>query len=295
MTYNVKGLPWPVALDRPARLARIGSELAALRREGRHPQILVLQEAFVQEAKAIGGAAGYRYVAYGPTAAMAPQPSQPSLGPDFVAAASPLKGEGLGKVLDGGLVIFSDYPIEDSAAIAFPQDACAGFDCLAAKGVQLARIRVPGQREPLTLVNTHLNADVSSSGVGIERTDAAFAWQYAAIQRLVARHVKPDELAIFAGDFNIGPGSERWMRAQAIGMPLSGAREALDDSVERGIVNRVDAAAAKAILNKRIDRIYYRFGASTGVSLRRLSVPFHTGTATSLSDHAGFVASFTLL
>jgi hypothetical protein len=69
LTYNVKGLPWPIALGRSNALAQIGAHLSALRRSGQAPQVVVLQEAFTAEAQFIGVASGYRSIVSGPDAA----------------------------------------------------------------------------------------------------------------------------------------------------------------------------------------------------------------------------------
>ena len=78
LTYNVAGLPWPAASGRPQALQRIGDRLAALRRQGQAPHVVVLQEAFTSEALAIGARAGYRYQARVPDAD-APRAAAPRL------------------------------------------------------------------------------------------------------------------------------------------------------------------------------------------------------------------------
>ena len=52
MTYNVNGLPWPVAFGREAALERIGARLAEMRRGERQPRLVLLQEAFRDDAAA---------------------------------------------------------------------------------------------------------------------------------------------------------------------------------------------------------------------------------------------------
>jgi hypothetical protein len=66
MTYNVHGLPFPIAFQRDPALHEIGTRLTALRRGGQQPHVVLLQEAFTTDAKAIAPLAGYRYVALGP-------------------------------------------------------------------------------------------------------------------------------------------------------------------------------------------------------------------------------------
>jgi hypothetical protein len=85
MTYNVEGLPWPARFGRGAALARIGERLAALRAAGAQPRIVLLQEAFSDDAKAIRTASGYPYAAIGPDSA----PAGPSALPPSTAPSRP--------------------------------------------------------------------------------------------------------------------------------------------------------------------------------------------------------------
>ena len=108
LTYNVEGVPWPFAWDRPPAFARIADRLRLLRGAGRAPQIVALQEAFTGEAQAIGREAGYRYVVAGPSEAElngAP-PSPADSG--FEADARWWHGELDGKLVGSGLMLLSD-------------------------------------------------------------------------------------------------------------------------------------------------------------------------------------------
>lgn len=51
MTYNVKDLPWPIAADRKAAIGAIGQRLALMRSRGVQPDVVLLQEAFGDEAQ----------------------------------------------------------------------------------------------------------------------------------------------------------------------------------------------------------------------------------------------------
>jgi hypothetical protein len=155
MSYNIEGLPSPVKADRAASLERMGDRLAALRRAGRGPQVVMLQEAFIDPAHPIEATGGYRYVARGPSAAEANRaaPSGP-IARGFAAGASALKGEGVGKWENSGLRILSDYPIVRVERMAFPEWACAGYDCLANKGALIAWIALPGEPRPVAFVDT---------------------------------------------------------------------------------------------------------------------------------------------
>lgn len=201
LTYNVSGLPWPLGLDRPAKLAQIADRLAALRATGRAPQVVVLQEAFSPEAEAIARRAGYRYTAFGPTSA-SPQPERGYTRPGMV-----LKGEGLGPMLSSGLILMSDFRISHVRRTAFPVGACAGYDCLANKGILAARIALPGVETPVEIVTTHFNSG-NPSGQPEPVNRIAFNRQLEALHRFVADDVAVAKNApvvrIFAGDFNMG-------------------------------------------------------------------------------------------
>ena len=58
LTYNVRGLPWPIARGRGAALREIGAELAQMRREGREPDVVLIQEGFRAEMADLVKASG---------------------------------------------------------------------------------------------------------------------------------------------------------------------------------------------------------------------------------------------
>ncbi len=119
LTYNVKGLPWPIAGNRTPQLDAIGATLGELRHHGNQPHVVLLQEAFSSEAKAIATAAGYRHVAFGPKEA--PKLAAPPLGEAFAKAAQWTRGETAGTLADSGLAMLSDYPIVKSSEQRSPR------------------------------------------------------------------------------------------------------------------------------------------------------------------------------
>ena len=292
MTYNVKGLPWPAARGRGPALEAIGQRLARMRERGVQPQVVLLQEAFTGHAKAIGRRAGYRHVAVGPQ--QAPATTAPPLGKRFAAAARWGRGELSGSLLDSGLVILSDYPIARSRNLAFPQGACAGFDCLAAKGVMIAWIAVPGAPQPIAIVNTHLNSRRATRVAG-ERADEAYAWQVAATRRFVTEHIDADAPVIFGGDFNAG---EAPRRLAALARPMLGAAE--QDGLSAALTLRhtstVTRDEAAHILERNKDKLLSRSGSRLSLAPRHVSVPFGVRSRTApLSDHAGFAIAYALV
>lgn len=197
MTYNVEGVPWPAKRDRTAELAAIGARLAAMRARGDAPHVVVLQEAFSDEARRIAALSGYRHVVEGPAAGDAAMPSAQAP----LADRSMWRGEDLGAWMPSGLVLLSDYPVLASWRAAFPRTACAGSDCLANKGVLLARIAVPGAGA-VDVVTTHVNSRRAARAAPAY-ADAAFARQMAVIAQFVRQHADPRLPLILAGDLNL--------------------------------------------------------------------------------------------
>ena len=203
LSYNVEGLPWPLTHGRTDAAAAIAAELRALHARGEGPQVVVVQEAFGAAQKAIGAAAGYRYAAFGPTAAMRGAPAATADEAAFEAAGSVWHGETEAPHEDSGLAIFSDYPILWARRIAFPRFACAGYDCLANKGVLAVALRIPGRSAPLIVVDTHLNSR-AASGVDDDRSFYAYRHQVAVLRDFVASLAAPGSPLVLAGDFNVG-------------------------------------------------------------------------------------------
>ena len=298
MTYNVAGLPWPVASGRPQALSQIAARLAALRRVRRQPHIVVLQEAFTPAAAAIAQTAGYAHAAFGPDAALR-SPIRPSHGDRrYLQDARWDRGEQWGKQLGSGLIILSDYPIARVDRLAFPDFACAGFDCLANKGVVIAHLRVPGQAAPVAVVNTHLNAR-KAAGVPIARSQRAYARQVALFAGFVAAHVAPDQALLIGGDMNIGSDAARSRsffaafdaRALRFVAPaLGGAQRALGQTA----IN--DPRVHRDLLRssrRRKDWVFARTPGGTAMAVTQVQVPFGTErTGAPLSDHVGYVVDY---
>ena len=293
MTYNVAGLPFPVALDRAAPLQEIGTRLAGLRQEGRQPHVVLLQEAFTPEAKSIAALAGYRYVAHGPGEAEAPSGGTTTMPLAYRSADSWRKGETEGKWADSGLIVLFDYPIVHVARRAFAADACAGFDCLAAKGVLLAWIKVPGSVAPMVVGDTHLNSR-AATGVPAARADAAYAEQLREAREFVAAQVSPRTSIVFGGDFNVGHDPRRVALAAPARVLAGAGAEATDRFQSTHPLGLTDHDM-QAVVTRGKDKQFYRPGAGRTLRLATVSVPF--GIAQGgfrLSDHLGYVASYAI-
>ncbi len=292
LTYNVKGLPWPAAIGRDDALSAIGERLSLMRERGVQPHIVLLQEAFTKDAEAIGALAGYKYAVRGPSTRA--HLSSPPLGQQFAEEAQWSKGETSDPVVNSGLVILSDFPIERTKTLAFPDGACAGFDCLATKGAVIAWVDVPGFDAPLAIANTHLNSR-RSTHVSRRRADEAFAWQSAAISNFIQSEVQPGEPIIFGGDFNAGNAAPRRAAFEA-NLPLGSLQEdALEEAVANEVILLSSRTIAKDMIERNRDKILYRSGSRTRITPRLAWVPFgEEGKAAPMSDHKGFIVSVDL-
>ncbi len=296
LTYNIHGLPWPFARDRNAQFRQIASELRTMRAEGRNPHVIVLQEAFTNDAQSIGRAAGYRYVADGPGADMEDTPTLSAADTAFAAKAHWWKGEGIGKYEGSGLQIMSDYPIVAVRRIAYPSFACAGYDCLANKGAMMVSIALPGRADPIDIVDTHMNSR-GASGMPEARSLPAYRFQAASLTDFIRKAHDPAHALIVAGDFNIGPDAVR--RASIVddsrstwAKPGDVMTDAYGTAASQGLPLSPDALFSR---HRARDWQFFASGAATHVSLTGIDTPFgHRADGTMLSDHVGYTASYRL-
>lgn len=297
MTYNVMGLPFPVAFGRSEALGRIADRLAGLRVDGRQPHIVLIQEGFVADPAEFARRAGYAHVAAGPDMAMRSAVTAAAADAAYLGAARWDRGETLGKRLNSGLLILSDYPIAAVDRIAYPAFACAGFDCLANKGAMIAHLRVPGIDRLVAVVNTHLNAR-KAAGVSIGRTLQAFDRQAGLLAAFVARHVPRDRMLLLGGDLNIGGDTERiraffahWNHAglNFVSAPLGGGRQAQARALLTDPTARRDLD--EAVLRSK-DWIFARTASGAPMEVAAAHVPFGGSSDQRLSDHVGYAIGY---
>ena len=294
LTYNVHGLPWPIVPSRTDDLERIGARLAALRAAHARPSVVVLQEAFTADAARIGAEGGYRYSAVGPSEDERDPAATTPVELLLAAGASTLKGETEGKWEGSGLRLLSDFPILSVKRMAFPDDDCAGFDCLANKGVMLVTLAVPG-RGPVQIATTHLNSRVAS-GVPDDRSILAYRRQVALLGQFLRRDVDPARPLILAGDFNVGdaPGRRPAITATVEGLKTAWhdhAGEGLRTCMTQGHVDRPQDAAY--IIRRSRDFEFFYSGRTAALTAEQASVPFgREPGGSSLSDHYGFLVRY---
>jgi endonuclease/exonuclease/phosphatase family metal-dependent hydrolase len=179
MSYNIKGLPGFLTSGeyKSERYGAIGKLLAERAAMGDAPDVVLIQEAFSENTRALLKAARYPHLAQGPE-------YKTWLG------------------LNSGLYILSRHPIVAKATREFKSyPNCSGWDCFANKGVQFARILVPGLPRPLDLFNTHLQAG---------RDDPpARRRQVKILVEFFREHHQLGNPVVFGGDFNIRPIRDR--------------------------------------------------------------------------------------
>jgi endonuclease/exonuclease/phosphatase family metal-dependent hydrolase len=179
MSYNIKGLPGFLTSGeyKSERYGTIGKLLAERAAKGDAPDVVLIQEAFSENTRALLKAARYPHLAQGPE-------YKTWLG------------------LNSGLYILSRHPIVAKATREFKSyPNCSGWDCFANKGVQFARILVPGLPRPLDLFNTHLQAG---------RDDPpARRRQVKILVEFFREHHQLGNPVVFGGDFNIRPLRDR--------------------------------------------------------------------------------------
>ena len=297
MTYNIKGLPWPIALDRNDALDRIGERLAMMRRDRRQPHIVLMQEVFSSKAAEVAAVAGYRHAVMGPDSALRTTMAMDGIDRRYIKAARWDRGENMGKSLNSGLMILSDYPVLGIERMAFPDFACAGFDCLANKGVLIVHLNVPGVGR-VSVVNAHLNAR-SAAMVPVARSQQAFARQVDLMAGFVARHVPQGQAMILGGDMNIGSDRQRqasFFTAFArsglsfITPALGGASQALAHGQLAEATMRRDLLHAA---RHGKDWLFGRDVSGAALLVRRAQVPFgNEVTGEPLSDHFGYVIDY---
>lgn len=293
MTYNVHGLPWPLARGRDEAFERIEQRLTGLREKGSQPHIVVLQEAFTDAAKAIGSRSGYRYVVNGPSRDLAGPRIATDRDRQFHDAGSFLHGETQGKLLDSGLQILSDYPILSVRRIAFPAFACAGFDCLANKGVMLVTIAVPGSPLPIQVATTHMNSK-RASGVSTTRSYYAYKRQADAIVKFLSIYRNPHLPIIFAGDFNASS-DQRKAYLTAFGTSSLSAGGGRVSSALHNCLRATQPCGtnvpsiAQYIQRRSRDWQFYAAGLHGAIEAVKVEVPFgREKSGSMLSDHAGY-------
>ncbi len=132
-------------------------------------------------------------------------PREDDLAPAMIAAGFPYRTTILNEPggiipfpVNGGVIIFSRWPIEAEDEIDFAECGQAAQDCLANKGVKYAKINKMGKR--YHVFGTHMDAGSGADDTYARRT------QMAEIRDFIADlEIPENEAVIFGGDFNTDP------------------------------------------------------------------------------------------
>lgn len=206
LIYNVEGLPWPARRNRGPWLDRIGDHLAKMRAMGTAPDVVLVQEAFTPRAARIGSTASYTNRIRGP--GFADMPEIGMVDQAHIDGRRLRKGERSGKLLGSGLYVFSDFPVTGVYKRGFSRHACAGLDCLSAKGTMLVRIVIPGVPTPVDVMTAHMNSR-GAARVREARTLAAHRYQILEAARFLLDVRDPANPLILGGDFNMRNSPDR--------------------------------------------------------------------------------------
>ena len=206
LTYNIEGLGFPARSGRGPELRQIGAQLAAMYAAGTGPDVVLFQEMFSRAAKKAVSESGYPAIAPGPRrttrADAAPVEKLPG-------KAKLTRGEAGVHFQGSGLAIASRYPIMVTDSRPYGARACAGLDCLANKGIMLARIFIPGVPTPIDIYDTHMNSRGASKAPASRNLAAHDRQALAASQFIDATHDDSFPV-IFGGDFNMRNSEPRW-------------------------------------------------------------------------------------
>lgn len=285
LSYNIRGLPWPVARGRKQAAREIGRRLGEMRRRGEAPDIVLIQEGFEDIAELVR-LSGYPHWAAGPQRAdrHSRDVGGPGLGARYLAT-----GEGWGKFTGAGLHVLSDYPIMEVERAAFA--ACAGWDCLANKGVMMVRVDIPGLPNGLDVVNTHMNSREAAK-VPFARSAQAHHRQLEALLKFIETVRAPDAPLIVGGDFNVREDAQRYYY-KAAERPFVVVGEFCERAAS-DCTRRTPFTTAEPWLETE-DLQAFSPGEAVSIRPREVGMLFDGGpSGPRLSDHDGYVVRYEL-
>lgn len=206
LTYNIEGLGFPARKGREAELRQIGEQLSQMYADGSGPDIVLFQEMFSSAAKKAVASSGYPAIESGPRRTTRATGSTRDKLP---GKAQVKRGEVGIHFAGSGLAIASRYPIMLTDMRAYGTRSCAGLDCLANKGIMLARIAIPGLPTPIDVYDTHMNSRGASKSPH-ERNLAAHDRQALEASQFIDSTHDDAFPVIFGGDFNMRHSEPRW-------------------------------------------------------------------------------------
>lgn len=288
LTYNIEGLGWPARSGRAPQLADIGERLAAMRQAGAAPDVVLFQEMFSGAAKKAVAATGYPSIVHGPRRTDKAPPAKH----DRLPGSSKLKRGEIGIHLQGsGLAIASDYPIVEVRSRPYGRRSCAGLDCLANKGIVLARIAIPGVPGAIDIYDTHMNSR-GASRAPAERNLAAHHRQSLEASEFMAETNDDANPLILGGDFNMRHSEARFDKFSRY-QPLSLVHEVCIDPAS-GCEVRMSWDGDEPWMDTQDLQLFWP-GDAVSIRPVRAEAMFDGGASgPELSDHDGFLVTYEL-
>lgn len=287
LSYNINGLPAPLASNKTPHFERIAEVLKERRADNTHPHIVVLQEAFDSDTRVIPEVAGYPYVLFGPGRKDSSKRGNvhwaQKTRKSYVSFSNPQKFTG------SGLVVMSDYPIVEARHKAFNSDECAGIDCLSNKAILLARVAVPGFAEPFDIVTAHFNS--LNSAKAPERTvRKAFEKQTKVMDWFLGKLCQRNPLLV-AGDLNTKHADRYAYFRKYVGLADAG-----EDCLLSGAGCRIETGVTNQMVWKGTnDKHFYRSSNQVALMPSFIDRPFdETLNGKPLSDHRGYEVHYKL-
>jgi len=261
LSYNIKALPLIAGGGKNFQFKFIGEKLKEMKEHDGGPDIILIQEAFCHKSiKTINSIAKYKNIYKGP------------------------HRFGL-KILGAGLVVLTDLELEIVSNIGFPSLTCAGWDCFAAKGYQILKLK----NTNTYIMNTHLNANNKALGRFVtSRSKKARLNQVRLVREWINRNIPKDAKIIFGGDFNLKPLLEdEYEVLESLDFNHSASL-----CLESDICELTNNTTADDVFLNSIDMILLRNIDAEILSVEKnfkLPIP---GTDTIPSDHHGYYIRF---
>jgi len=287
LTYNIRGLPWPVVSGRAKALKEIGAELAAMRQEGRQPDVILLQEGFRRDVSDLVKTSGYRYWARGPSRSERAWDRPQDDVREFSSVRYVLSGEGMGKFTNGGLHVLSDLPI--MRVQSSPYRYCAGLDCLANKGAMLVTLALPGAPVYIDVINTHLNSK-GAAKVPRPRSLRAHNLQTEELITFINDRRTANTPLLVGGDFNVKNAPERYDYLAGL-RPYRVVSEFCSEAAN-ACAGQEPAGASRPWLRSQDLQAFANAGPVT-VHPVKIETMFHRAE-NRLSDHDGYLVRYRL-
>ena len=288
LTYNIEGLGFPARKGRGTDLAEIGRRLSAMRASGTGPDIILFQEMFSGASKNAVAATGYPAITPGPTISTKPSGSTTEKLP---GKARLKRGEVGIRFQGSGLAIASLNPVIASDVRAYGARSCAGLDCLANKGIVLARVFVPGLPTPIDFYNTHMNSRGASRAPDARHLAAHDRQALEASEFIDSTH-DDNYPVIFGGDFNMRRSEPRWENFSRYQAMTLVHRVCADTSFGCEVKMSWDGDAPWMDTQ---DLQFYYSGSPVSVRPIRVEAIFDgSPDSPQLSDHDGFMVTYRL-